>query len=65
MTYTNIMELLMVNSVQRKRKIEEETKRFRNKNTNLIWVGGIFPLCWFSFNNSEMVKAVDLAFSSI
>ena len=32
----------------------------------LIWVGGIssFP-CWFSLNNSEMVKAVTLAFCSI
>ena len=29
----------------------------------LIWVGGIssFP-CWFSLNNSKMMKAVTLAF---
>ena len=36
--------------------------------TPLIWKGGggvILPPCWFSFNNSETVKAVTLAFCSI
>ena len=34
---------------------------------NLICVeeGVNLPLCWFSFNNSETVKAVTLAFCSI
>ena len=67
------MELLILNSFKRKRKMEEEIKSFRNMNINLILVcvcvsggrGGILPLCWFSFNNSETVKAVDLAFCSI
>ena len=33
----------------------------------LIWVGGCNPppSCWFSLNNSEMIKAVTLAYCSI
>ena len=31
----------------------------------LIWVGGNFTQCWFSLYNSEVVKAITLAFCSI
>ena len=31
----------------------------------LIWVGVFLPLCWFSLNNSETIKAVNLVFCSI
>ena len=31
----------------------------------LIWGGVILPLCWFSLNNSEMIKTVTLEFCSI
>ena len=37
-----------------------------NATVTLIWVEGvILPPCWFSLNNSETVKAVNLAFCSI
>ena len=31
----------------------------------LIWVGGVILPCWFSFNNSETIEAITLAFRRI
>ena len=34
-------------------------------NFSVLWVGVFLPLCWFSLNNSEKIKAVNLVFCSI
>ena len=45
----------------------QKTFKIHNCPSTLIWACGgyFFSPCWFSFNNSETVKSVNLAFCSI